>query len=178
MNSRRNQYDRKDSLELGETAESQFAELACQKGWQVTKALGRRDRDEHWDFLIKKENQRFKVDVKARKRISRHDSALQDHWLWIELHGVRKDDPGWLYGGQADLIAFETKDAFVIVRRTDLIKLVEKLVDFNCIVSRPKEAQYKVYRRPRRPDRITLIELENLKTLQFAEWRRDTKKSM
>ncbi len=167
MNTRRNKYDRKDSLELGETAESQFAELARQKGWQVTKAPGRRDRDEHWDFLIQKGKQKFRVDVKARKRISRRDAALQDHWVWIELHGVRKDDPGWLYGGKADLIAFETKDSFVIARRADLIALVEKLADLNCIVARPVDAKYKVYSRPGRPDRITLIELEKLRSITF-----------
>ncbi len=172
MNSKRNKYDRKDSLELGETAESQFAELARQKGWQVTKAPGRRDRDEHWDFLIQKSEQKFRVDVKARKRISRHDASLQDHWIWIELHGVRKDDPGWLYGGKSDLIAFETKDSFVIARRADLSTLVEKLVDLNCIVSRPMDAKYKVYSRPGRPDRITLIELQKLKTLKIAEWKK------
>jgi len=172
VNSKRNKFDYKDSLEIGESAQSQFAEIARRKSWQVTAAPGECDRNEHWDFLIERGNQKFKVDVKARKRIGRRDSEFQDDWIWIELHSVRKNDAGWLYGGSSDLIAFETKDSFVMVRRTDLMRLVEELVDFKSRVSTAKDAQYKIYSRRARSDKITLVELEKVKTLKFAEWKK------
>lgn len=172
MNSKRNKFDHKDSLEIGESAQSQFAEIARRKSWRVIAAPGDCDRNEHWDFLIEKGKRKFKVDVKSRKRIGRRDSEFQDEWIWIELHSVRENDNGWLYGGSADLIAFETEDSFVMVMRTELIRLIEKLVDFNCRVSTAKDAQYKIYSRRGRPDKITLIELEKVKTLKFAEWKK------
>jgi len=172
MNSKCNKFDHKDSLEIGESAQSQFAEIARRKGWVVRAAPGECDRNEHWDFLIEKGAQKFKVDVKSRKRIGRQDTAFQDEWLWIELHSVRKNDPGWLYGGQSNLIAFETANAFVIVQRTDLMHLAETLVDFNSAVSISSEAKYKVYSRPRRHDKITLLELKKVKTLKYFEWKK------
>jgi hypothetical protein len=168
---KRNKFDYKDSREIGESAQSQFAKIARQKSWQVTPAPGECDRNEHWDFLIEKGKRSFRVDVKSRKRIGRRDAAFQDEWIWIELHSVRKHDAGWLYRGSSDLIAFETKDSFVMVQRSDLIRLVEKLVDFKSRVSTAKEAKYKIYSRRNRPDKITLIELEKVKTLKFAEWK-------
>ncbi len=170
--SKRNKYDHKDSLEIGDSAQNQFAKIARRKSWRVTPAPGECDRNEHWDFLIEKGERCFRVDVKSRKRIGRRDASFQDEWIWIELHSVRKNDAGWLYGGSSDLIAFETKDSFVMVQRSDLIQLVEKLVDFKSRVSTSKEAKYKIYSRNGRPDKITLIELEKVKTLKFAEWKK------
>jgi len=96
--------------------------------------------------------------------------TVQDEWIWIELHGVREHDRGWLYDGKADLIAFEKKGAFVIVRRDDLTKLVEQLVDMNTTVYLAKDARYKVYSRPGRPDKITMIETEKLAGIRWDEW--------
>ena len=58
------------------------------KGWTVTVASSQED-DEHWDFLLKKDDKNTKVDVKAMKRINRNDANLQDEYTWIEIHGVR-----------------------------------------------------------------------------------------
>ncbi|MDH7489481.1 MAG: hypothetical protein QHH80_08225 [Anaerolineae bacterium] len=63
------------------------------------------DINAHWDMVISYGVKTFKVDVKAMKRISRGDQAKQDAYHWVELHGVRANDEGWLFGGQADLIA-------------------------------------------------------------------------
>jgi hypothetical protein len=155
---------------MGEKAEDVFARIAAQKGWKVTTASNYANINDHWDFLIQKGAERYRVDVKGMKRLSRHDSGVQDNWIWIELHGVREHDRGWLYGGKADLIAFEKKGSFVIARRDDLIKLVEQLVDMNTIVHSAKDARYKVYSRPGRPDRITMIETEKLASIRWDEW--------
>ncbi len=167
---KRNRYDHKDSLEIGEKAEKLFLKIAVQKGWKVTPAPSRSNIDDHWDFLLEKGDKKFTIDVKAMKRLRRQDQAVQDEWLWIELHGVRMQDPGWLLAGKADLIAFEKKNSFLIVKRTDLIKFLPQLVDFNKTVNRACDAQYRIYSRENRPDKITLIETEKLKSIQWVEW--------
>ena len=101
--------------------------------------------------------------------MGRKDSAVQDEHVWIELHGVRKDDNGWLYG-KADLIAFELKNSFRIVRRADLLSLVKNLVDFNTRVEKPIEALYKLYSRSGRSDSLTIIRAEDLLKITSLEW--------
>jgi hypothetical protein len=163
---RRNQYDHHQCLEQGERAEQRFVRLVQQRGWQATPAPAYADIHAHWDYLIQKQSRCFKVDIKAMKRIQRHDAAVQDTWLWIELHGVRPHDPGWLYGGAADLIAVEIERGFVLVKRLDLIELVAQLVQFEPMVTQASAACYRVYSRPNRPDRLTLIETAQLYRLQ------------
>jgi hypothetical protein len=105
------------------------------------------------------------------KRISRQDADVQDTWHWIELHGVRAKDPGWLYGGKADLLAFERRASFLLVRRTRLMELVEELVDFDHVVETPLDAKYAIYSRARRSDeRLTMIETARMEPIKWDEW--------
>lgn len=168
----RNRYDKKDSLELGQKAEDQFARLAVKQGFKITASSGRDNMDEHFDYVMERGGKTFKVDVKSRKRVARKEKETQDEYLWIELHGVRADDKGWLYAGHADLIAFELAKSFRIVDRLELIALVEKLVDFDAKVATPKDALYKVYSRKSRPDLLTMIRSEDLKSIRHGEWRK------
>lgn len=155
---------------MGQAAENLFARIAEARGFKAIEASLQNDINEHWDFLIEKGTRQFRIDVKAMKRMSRHDREVQDRWVWIELHGVRKYDAGWLYGGKADLIAFEKRRSFLLVKRLDLIALVEKIVDFTARVDSAREANYKIYSRPNRCDRITRIEIEKLNSIKFVEW--------
>lgn len=168
----RNRYDKKDSLELGQKAEDQFARLAVRQGFKINASTGRGNMDEHFDYVMERDGKTFKVDVKSLKRLSRRDGGTQDTYIWIELHGVRADDKGWLYAGKADLIAFELAKSFRIVDRFELIALVEKLVDFDAKVSSPKDALYKIYSRKSRPDMLTMIRAEDLKSIRHGEWRK------
>jgi hypothetical protein len=170
MADRRNQFDRSNCLERGDTSETLFKKSAIRNGWEVLDPTGRQNIDQHWDFLIQRGDERFRVDVKALKKISRHDAAAQDSWIWIELHGVRESDAGWLFAGKADLLAFEKINSFIIVRRWDLINLVQQLVDFGSLVLSPDTAQYKVYQRSGRPDKITLIESKHLDSIKWDQW--------
>ncbi|HCB01539.1 MAG TPA: hypothetical protein DEP19_04075 [Anaerolineae bacterium] len=166
----RNRYDKKDSLELGRRAEDAFARLAIQHGFKVTASSGKENIDEHIDYVIERDGKSHKVDVKSIKRKSRGDKELQDEFLWIELHSVRKNNQGWLYDGKADLIAFELKESFRIVERLELIKLVEKLLDFEAKVTSSKEALYKVYSRKDRYDLLTMIKSEDLVGIKYVDW--------
>jgi len=172
---RRNRFDRKDSLELGDSAEARFAVCARENGWDVVRAESRQDMDEHWDVIIRRGSEIYRVDVKAMKRVARGDQATQADWIWIELHGVREHELGWLYGSKADLIAFERAESFVIVPRAELIALVERVVDFKKRAFSPQFAKHKIYQRRGRPDQITLIEAGQLDSIRWNEWKKETR---
>jgi len=170
MHDKRNKYDKRDCLEIGQKAEAVFAGIAATTGWRVKAASNYTNINDHWDLLIERGAEKYRVDVKGMKRLSRRDPNVQDKWIWIELHGVREHDRGWLYDGKAELMAFEKKGSFVIVKRDDLIKLVEQVVDLNTTAYSARAARYKVYSRPGRPDRIAMIETEKLKSIEWDEW--------
>lgn len=165
----KNQYDKKDSLEIGNKAESLFVKLAKARDWQVEYATNQQDMNEHWDYQLSKQGTTYLIDVKARKRINRGDTHVQDDWVWIELHGVRPTDQGWLFGGKADLIAFERAADFIIVKSADLRDLMPKLVE-KTFVKTAQEAKYKLYRREGRRDIITLIKMSDLESIVLSKW--------
>jgi hypothetical protein len=173
MSERKNKYDSSDCLERGDHTESLFEILAISNDWDVYEPTNRENIDQHWDFAIRRGNENYRVDVKSLKKISRSDEKVQDSWTWIELHGVRENDSGWLFAGRADLIAFERFDSFIFVKRTDLIALIVSLVDFSSISGSPENARYKVYRRINRFDKITLIESKYLESIKWDEWNKE-----
>ncbi len=168
----RNKYDKKDSLELGEHAENLFIVLAVRMGWKVSASSKEENINEHWDYLIEKDNSVFKVEVKSKKRITRGDKGTQQDLTWIELHGVRPKDTGWLFG-KADLIAFEKEKSFLIVKKPDLLKTVNKKVDLVAKVKKPEDAVYKIYKREGRKDKLTLLPMNDIEEIKFMEWKKE-----
>lgn len=167
---RRNQFDKRDSLEQGERAEKLFAHTAKSRGWEASASPELENIERHWDYLIRKGVERFKVEVKSLKRERRGDKDFSDHWVWLEFHSVRQNNRGWLYQGEADFIAFEKVSSFVIVNRLKLISLAEKLVDMNSRVYSSREAKYKLYQRPGRFDLISQIEMSKIEEIKWDEW--------
>lgn len=165
----RNQYDRKDCLEVGQKAEDIFATIAARRGWEVQSASASENIDDHFDYRIKNEKEIYRVEVKGKKRISRVDANPQEELVWIELHGVRIHDAGWLFG-KADLIAFQMHASFRIVKRQDLVALVCKSIDYKSKVNSPRDALYKTYSRAGRSDILTMLRYEDLKGILWAEW--------
>jgi hypothetical protein len=165
----RNQHDRKDCLEVGQKAEGIFAKIATERGWEVKPATAAENIDDHFDYRIKQKKEIYKVEVKGIKRISRADANPQEELVWIELHGVRIRDAGWLFG-KADLIAFQGNTSFRIVKRQDLVALVCKLIDYKNKVNSPKDALYKTYSRAGRSDILTMLRYDDLKGIVWAEW--------
>lgn len=131
IDGRRNKYDKKDALEIGDRAEVFFKQLAASRGWKLEEASEDCNINEHWDFLMAKGDESYLVDIKGMKRLRRSDPFTQDEWIWVELHGVRPYDNGWLYNGKADLIT-----------------LIEQLIDLRTSVHRAEDAKYRTYRRP------------------------------
>jgi hypothetical protein len=167
----RNRFDKKDSLELGEKAEGLFAEMARQADWQVSPSSKEENMDEHWDFRISKDEENFKIEVKSAKRIHRGDSGIQFEYTWVEIHGVRPKDTGWLFG-KADFIAFEKEVSFIFVKRLDLLAVVNKKVNLVAKVNSSKDALYKIYTRDGRKDKLTLLRSSDLEEIKFMEWKK------
>ncbi|MRJ02489.1 MAG: hypothetical protein GXO19_05940 [Epsilonproteobacteria bacterium] len=155
-----------ENAKRGSRAEALLRSI-LERRYEVISATPWEDIYEHWDLYLPLPN--IRIDVKAMKKIERSDPEPQDRWHWIELHGVRPWDRGWLYGGRADYIAFETVRTFLLVPRRALQRLVEEVVERDILVSSPTEAFYRVYKRPNRPDRITLIETELLRSIAIAD---------
>jgi len=165
----RNKFDKKDSLELGEHAEGLFIVLAVKSGWKISASSKEENIDEHWDFQIEKSSEAFKVEVKSRKRVTRKDEGLRTDLTWVEIHGVRPQDTGWLFG-KADLVAFEKETTFLIVKRLDLLALVNKKVNLVAKVRDPQDALYKIYTRVGRKDKLTLLLTKDIEEIKFLEW--------
>ena len=164
----RNQYDNRGCREMGERAEVIFEKMALARGWRVKRSTEDQDINEHWDFLIERGEESYRVDVKSVKREQETDD-VQDTWTWIEFQSVKENEPGWLFGS-ADLVAFERSRSFVIVKRTDLVNLAHRVVDMNSHVKSAKEAKYKLYQRANRCDLISMIESTRLNDIIWKEW--------
>ena len=157
----RNQYDNKDCLEMGLTAEQMFVIAAHKKQFLCTESTKEENINSHIDFWIHRDDKSYSVDVKAAKRIQRSDKDVNYEKLWIELHSVRGDNKGWLLDGKADFIAFEQKDHFIITNRKQLIDFVRETV-VNVRVKSPIDALYTMYTREGRPDILTLINSKDI----------------
>ncbi len=170
MANSRNKFDTKDSLELGEHAENLFIVLAVRLGWKVSASSKDENIEDHWDYLIEKEGETFKVEVKSQKRIRREDKTEQADFTWVELRNVR-GKVGWLFG-KADLIAFEKETSFLFVKRLDLLAVINKKVNLVAKVRTPTDAVYKIYIREGRKDKITLLPTRDIEEIKFTEWKK------
>ena len=168
----RNRFDKKDSLELGQKAEGLFVDTAQKSGWRVSVSSKVENINEHWDYQITNGEENFKIEVKSAKRIQRNEIGLQFEYTWVEIHGVRPKDAGWLFG-KADLIAFEKESSFIFVKRLDLLAVVNKKVNLVAKVQDPKDALYKIYTRDKRKDKLTLLPTRDIEEIKFMEWKKE-----
>lgn len=146
----------------GDKAESLFVRVAKDKGWNVTPATREQNIYEHWDYLLSNGQGQIKVDVKAAKRLNRADLNTQHEWLWVEIQGIT-GHKGWLYG-HANYICFQWFDTFWMVKRKDLVKKVEELVEWE-YVTQKHEAYYRLYQRKGRKDLISLIRYSDIEDI-------------
>jgi len=159
----------------GLRAEAYFRQLIIKQGFEWTKTNLHDDRNLHYDCSIHKDNSEFfhhKVEVKSIKKIDKR-KPYQDELTWIELHGIRKEDKGWLYGGKANSIVFELKDKFVLVPRLKLLELVNEFINLSTYVLSPLHAYYNLYKRGKGYDILTIIKTKELKTLTTLELIKD-----
>ena len=166
----KNKYDKTgECLQSGLGAEQLFDQIAASKHLEVKNAKRRDNIQKHIDKYVADDVGTWSVGIKARKKTRRSDDNAQDDWIWIEFQNVR-GNTGWLYG-EADCIAFETQDNFVIVKKDSLIKYVEGAVDMGKSVKYSGEAKYKTYRRAGRNDLLTMVELSEIKNnCEYSIW--------
>ena len=158
----KNKYDKTgECLQTGLGAEQLFDQIAESKSLEIKNAKRRENIQKHIDKYVTDDVGTWSVDIKARKKTRRSDDNAQDDWIWIEFQNVRGNS-GWLYG-EADRIAFETQDNFIIVDRSSLIDYVENAVDMGKAVKYSSQARYKTYRRANRNDLLTMVELSEIK---------------
>lgn len=113
------------------------------------------DTAEHWDLKLT-----LKFDVKGLKKIRREDEDVNEHYHWIEIKG--DTGPGWLFGGEADFIAFEVKSYFIVVEREVLKDFVTEKCKEKIWTTKRGEV-YKLYKRPDRPKEVlTFVKTEDL----------------
>jgi hypothetical protein len=174
----RPQFASGTSLAMGTAAQNRFDKIA--KAAHIWFRVATLDEERHHiDRVIEYKGKMIPVEIKSMKKISRADPAPQDRYTWIELHGVHPSDRGWLYGGKAELIAFETRYGFLFVYRTDLANLVNKTVNFNARATSPQDAINKVYERRAQTtgnfgggnDQVTLIDSKKIENISFMSWR-------
>lgn len=174
------------SLLVGRKAEEMFKELAEHRGWECIKSNSSEDKYHHFDFTLtnyiskysynpfsRKSAVQFTVDVKAMKKITRTDDTPQDSWTWLELRGSY-ENLGWIFGGKAVFIVFETEEEFIFVRRTDLIEYLNSGVINDITVKNSKEAYYNKYLRTQRGDIITLVRTDDLIDICVDNWKKQT----
>lgn len=147
-------------LSDGKRKEKEFVDLVSKNHHELVYPTTEQDINEHWDIQIN--NVRF--DIKGLKKISRSDAHFNSSIHWIEIKNVHGKS-GWLYG-MADYISFETNDSWLIVKRSNLIKMVEdKLI----MVFTDAPQPYKMYSRKGRHDVLTIVPIEDLKGIKTRE---------
>lgn len=157
-------FDNRNSASIGSKAERVFVALAGKRGFETKPSTVNQNKYKRVDFYIKKSSDIRGVDVKARKKICAYDKDYSDSWTWVEFKTADGFN-GWLYG-EADYIAFEKKDYFLVVDRISLKNLAESLVDKRKeFVKVCSEAKYRIYQR-RDKEEITLIKTSDIKKLK------------
>tara|TARA_Y100000816_G_C25939799_1_gene490167 strand:+ start:70 stop:639 length:570 start_codon:yes stop_codon:yes gene_type:complete len=175
-----------DSLTRGVAAENTFHSTFPFKRFHVSsydqriKHIDARISDPHHLFNVSSDVVTF--EIKAKKRIHRHDLNYDDHMITLELMGIY-GHPGWIFS-KADYIAFQLyDDGWLCIHPSTLIDLILPLCNIPHIaclnnpnvihhlksVTNPTYAiNGHVYRRYGRLDLITRVPLCDIKRLKGA----------
>ncbi len=157
-------YDKRNAASIGNKAERLFVAIAGARGYKIEPSSTRDNKIKRVDFYLHKYSQSKGFDVKSRKKICYYDKDYNDEWTWVEFKNADGLD-GWMYG-EADYIAFEKKDYFLIVDRMSLRNLAEQLVDRDKdFVKECYQSKYRIYQR-RDQEEISLIKTSDLKKLK------------
>ena len=162
----RNKFDRDGSSQtMGNEAEIRFIDYLKSKN-VIFREATLQEQYSHVDFIISTKNT-YGVDVKATKRISRHDQSISPEIIWVEFQN-EEGYPGWLYG-KSKYIVFDKIDEYGFYW-IPLIQL-RKFCEDNCnkgFTTDVHNAIYKKYQKKGRKDIISQIYFSDLKKLQYV----------
>lgn len=151
--------------------ENEFSELLITNEGGITKHASRKDDIvEHIDIIWTVNDHNFTFDVKSLKKNNRIDSKVDDSIHWIEIQNVQ-GNLGWLYG-KADYIAFETLNSWVVLRRKDIITLINYKVKNDSITS--SKELYTYYQRKGRKDIIVKVLTSDLQLIARKIYNKNT----
>ena len=154
------------AFKSGNEAEILFKKLMESKGYLVEETSKKDQFANKGDFVCTKDGKEEWYEIKGRKRINRQDSEFNDKLVWIELQKVN-GNPGALYGSFSKFAFQFTENAFIIVGRDELQKLVESKLQ-NIKVTHASDALYKLYQRWQRNDLLSLIKFSDLLSLSHT----------
>lgn len=168
---------KKACYKKGREVEILFSGIAAEYGFHIEECSENENMFDHTDFRLTNEHGTVSMDVKARKKKNRQNKKYDDEWVWIEFKNVNGDD-GWIYG-KADYIVFEREFDFVLIPRKKLLNwTLQAMKKHNPEELKAKSvnsAKYRLYKRFRRFDSITQIELkealEEIDGIQF--WKKE-----
>lgn len=142
----------------GERAESLF-ETLIEKVGGVAEPSTLKEQFKGIDFHVDLSG---RVDVKSLGRVRAGASLTEVKTVWLEIKNVQ-GRKGWVYN-EADYIAFERPDEFLVVQRLSICDLIDNLVDHEDIVLSPAECMYNLYSRVGRKDLLTKVHVDDLRT--------------
>ena len=120
------------------------------------------DMHKHFDIVTPD----YKVDVKGMKRVNGSDPAVNPDIHWVEFKNVN-GKVGWV-GGEADYIAFEQPDHFIMVDRKTLAKNSLDIMKGKTEVfsANTKKELHTWYSRPGKLDIIVLLHISEINSLK------------
>jgi len=157
------QWKNSESWNVGQQVENNFANLLKIVDPEFRKAT-RDEQFRHIDY----HSYFGTIDVKAKKKVNRHDSSDQDELIWLEFKNVQGRE-GWLCG-ETDIIAFERNDDFVLVRRKNLLDMAESKCNIDDRVTSSRGALYRGYQRSGRKDLISLVKMQDVLNIKHTIW--------
>ena len=153
----------KEKKRRGKEAEEKFKISAKLCGFKVKKSSKEDDIKKHIDFYLEKQGKKFSVDVKSAKRIRASDKDVSFKYTYIEIRNV-KGEKGWVLG-EADYIAFELKNHFLLIKREEIIRYIKKLIKENKLKKERKREENHLYSRGK--DLMILVDINKVR--KFAK---------
>lgn len=165
-----------NDLKKGYIHEKICVELFQKNGYETFKSSKYHDTIEHWDYMVKKNGKKARVEIKGLK-----DAHLFGY-TWLEMVNV-KGEKGWLYG-MADVLSIETNDSFNIYSMKGLRELVEKMVDETkpILISKPmidekivdyEYMRFRIYNR--RGDKMTIVSFNDIEKYKIFTMKKEIK---
>jgi hypothetical protein len=146
---------------MGTAAEQRFYDICRSRGYKIRAATSYENRVKHFDFHV----QGRPVEVKAMKAPRRGMAPVSD-MIYVELKNV-SGGVGWVYG-DADFIAFEQHEGFLVVDRRELVRLVQSMQP-KCKQSRVSGVFHTLYSRANRDDLVMVLHKDDLARLD-TKW--------
>jgi hypothetical protein len=137
-----------ESWKRGMDKEDELSKLLTENGYEHEKATEDENKKQHIDFHIKKFG---RCDVKSMKKFHR-DEPVQDKYICIEFQ-TNEGRLGWVDSETTDCFAFESKDHYSVVKRSELCALARELCNIPTndkgyvIQSRERKEPYVLYNR-------------------------------